>query len=89
MSEKKMTLEQIKAAKPTLDYDGRYDTPASPASALIEAIYREFNPQKPSPSTSSTQKPAPPANTQKPTPPASTQKPAPPANTQKPAPATK
>jgi hypothetical protein len=50
MAAKKMTLEQVKAARPTLDYDGRYDTPASPASALIEAIYREMSPQqKPAP----------------------------------------
>jgi cyclase len=45
MVEKKMTLEQVKAARPTLDYDGRYDTPASTAAALIEAIYREVSPQ--------------------------------------------
>ena len=41
MAAKKMTLDQVKAARPTLDYDGRYDTPASPAATLIEAIYRE------------------------------------------------
>jgi glyoxylase-like metal-dependent hydrolase (beta-lactamase superfamily II) len=64
MVDKKMTLEQVKAARPTLDYDGRYDTPASPAATLIEAIYREFNPQKPAqkptqkPASASTQKPA-------------------------------
>ena len=51
MAGKKMTLEQVKAARPTLDYDGRYDTPASPAAALIEAIYREVNPQKPAPAS--------------------------------------
>jgi glyoxylase-like metal-dependent hydrolase (beta-lactamase superfamily II) len=43
MAGKKMTLEQVKAARPTLDYDGRYDTPASPAAAFIEAIYREMS----------------------------------------------
>ena len=47
MAAKKMTLEQVKAARPTLDYDGRYDTPASPAAAFIEAIYREATGQKP------------------------------------------
>ena len=31
-----MTLQQIKAAKPTLDYDGRYGSP----DAFIEAVYR-------------------------------------------------
>jgi hypothetical protein len=30
-----LSLEQVKAAKPTLDYDGRYGTP----SAFIDAIY--------------------------------------------------
>jgi hypothetical protein len=44
MAEKKLTLEQVKAARPTLDYDGRYDTPASPASRFIEAIFREVSP---------------------------------------------
>jgi cyclase len=43
MAAKKMTLDQVKAARPTLDYDGRYDTPASPAATLIEAIYREVS----------------------------------------------
>jgi cyclase len=43
LADKKMTLEQIRAARPTLDYDGRFDTPASPASTLIEAIYREVS----------------------------------------------
>jgi len=44
---KKMTLDQVKAARPTLDYDGRYDTPASSASAFIEAIYRDASPKQP------------------------------------------
>jgi glyoxylase-like metal-dependent hydrolase (beta-lactamase superfamily II) len=56
MAEKKLTLEQVKAARPTLDYDGRYDTPASPAAALIEAIYREVNPQKPAPASAKSAK---------------------------------
>jgi glyoxylase-like metal-dependent hydrolase (beta-lactamase superfamily II) len=43
--DRKMTLEQVKAARPTMDYDGRYDTPASPASAFIEAIYRDLTRQ--------------------------------------------
>jgi glyoxylase-like metal-dependent hydrolase (beta-lactamase superfamily II) len=33
-----MTLEQVKAAKPTLDYDGRYGSP----DAFIEAVYRSL-----------------------------------------------
>ena len=45
MAAKKMTLDQVRAARPTLDYDGRYDNPASPAATLIEAIYREATAQ--------------------------------------------
>src|SRR3989442_6204109 len=33
-----MTLQQIKAAKPTLDYDGRYGLP----DAFIESVYRSL-----------------------------------------------
>jgi cyclase len=35
---KGMTLAQVKAARPTLDYDGRYGSP----DAFIEAIYRDL-----------------------------------------------
>jgi cyclase len=45
MVEKKMTLDQVKAARPALDYDGRYDTPASPSSKFIEAIYHDVSRQ--------------------------------------------
>jgi glyoxylase-like metal-dependent hydrolase (beta-lactamase superfamily II) len=43
MAEKKMTLEQVKAARPTLDYDGRYgsDSGQWTTAMFIEAIYRE------------------------------------------------
>ena len=34
---KGMTLEQVKAARPTLDYDGRYGSP----DAFIESTYRD------------------------------------------------
>ena len=39
-----MTLEEIKAAQPTYDYDGRYgiDTPLWSTEQFIETIYREF-----------------------------------------------
>jgi glyoxylase-like metal-dependent hydrolase (beta-lactamase superfamily II) len=37
-----MTLQQIKAAKPTLDYDGRYGSP----DAFIEAVYRSLGPKR-------------------------------------------
>jgi len=45
MVEKKMTLEQVKAARPTLDYDGRYGSDAGPwtTAVFIEAIYREMS----------------------------------------------
>ena len=42
---KKMTLEQVKAAKPTLDYDGRYGADAGPwtTAMFIEAVYRDLS----------------------------------------------
>ncbi|HEY7188860.1 MAG TPA: hypothetical protein VH436_20025, partial [Vicinamibacterales bacterium] len=42
---KKMTLEQVKAAKPTLDYDGRYGSDTGPwtTAMFIEAMYKEFS----------------------------------------------
>jgi cyclase len=45
MVEKKMTLEQVKAARPTLDYDGRYgaDTGSWTTAMFIEAVYREMS----------------------------------------------
>jgi hypothetical protein len=40
-----MTLEQVKAARPTLDYDGRYGTDTGPwtTAMFIDAIYREMS----------------------------------------------
>ena len=45
MVEKKMTLEQVKAARPTLDYDGRYGADTGPwtTAMFIEAVYREMS----------------------------------------------
>jgi cyclase len=45
MVEKKMTIEQVKAARPTLDYDGRYGSDTGPwtTAMFIEAIYREMS----------------------------------------------
>jgi hypothetical protein len=34
-----MTLAQVKTARPTLDYDGRYGSP----EAFIEAAYRDLS----------------------------------------------
>ncbi len=42
MVDKKMTLDQVKAARPTLDWDARYgsDTGAWTTAAFVETIYR-------------------------------------------------
>jgi glyoxylase-like metal-dependent hydrolase (beta-lactamase superfamily II) len=40
MVKKKMTLEQVKAAKPTRDYDGIYATPAYTGDMFVEVVYR-------------------------------------------------
>jgi hypothetical protein len=39
-----MTLEQVKAKKPTLDFDPRYETPDSfwNASMFIDVIYKQM-----------------------------------------------
>ena len=39
---KDLTLEQVKAAKPTLDYDGIY----GPSDRFIEAVYRSLSQRK-------------------------------------------
>ena len=43
-----MTLEQVKAAKPTLDYDGRYgsDTGRWTTDMFVEAVYKTLSPKK-------------------------------------------
>jgi len=40
-----MTLEQVKAARPSLDYDGRYgaDTGSWTTAMFIEAIYKDLS----------------------------------------------
>jgi glyoxylase-like metal-dependent hydrolase (beta-lactamase superfamily II) len=45
MLKKGMTLDQVKAAKPTLDYDGIYGADAGPwtTTMFIETIYRELS----------------------------------------------
>jgi hypothetical protein len=39
---KGMTLEQIKAARPTLDFDGRYGSTTGPwtTNMFVEAVYK-------------------------------------------------
>jgi glyoxylase-like metal-dependent hydrolase (beta-lactamase superfamily II) len=45
MVDKKMTLDQVKAARPTLDYDGRYgaDKGEWTTAMFIEAVYRDVS----------------------------------------------
>ena len=45
---KKMTLEQIKAAKPSRDYDAEYGASAADADRFVESIYRSLTTTKPS-----------------------------------------
>ena len=42
MVKKKMTLEQVKAAKATRDYDGVYATPGHTGDMFVEAVYRSL-----------------------------------------------
>jgi hypothetical protein len=44
---KKMTLEQIKAAKPSRDYDAEYGASAADADRFVESIYRSLTMVKP------------------------------------------
>ena len=39
---KKMTLEQVKAARPTFDYDGVYASPTYTGDMFVEAVYRSL-----------------------------------------------
>jgi glyoxylase-like metal-dependent hydrolase (beta-lactamase superfamily II) len=45
MVKKKMTIEQVKAAKPTRDYDGVYARPGSSGDTFVEAVYRSLTAQ--------------------------------------------
>jgi cyclase len=40
---KKMTLEQVKAARPTFDYDGVYASPTYTGDMFVEAVYRSLS----------------------------------------------
>jgi glyoxylase-like metal-dependent hydrolase (beta-lactamase superfamily II) len=48
---KKRTLEQVKAARPSLDYDGRWGSDTGPwtTDMFIEAIYRDLSPRPAAP----------------------------------------
>jgi hypothetical protein len=41
---KGMTLDQVKAARPTLDFDGRYGATSGPwtTAMFVEAVYRSL-----------------------------------------------
>ena len=45
MVKKKMTLDQVKAAKPTRDYDGVYSRPGNTGDTFTEAVYRSLTAQ--------------------------------------------
>jgi cyclase len=44
MIARKATLEQVKAAKPTLDYDGVYGRPEYTGDMFVEAVYKSIAP---------------------------------------------
>src|SRR4030095_6871464 len=46
MMKKGMTLDQIKATKPTLDYDTRYDNPAWTKDMFVTAVYQSLTTTK-------------------------------------------
>jgi hypothetical protein len=43
-----MTLEQVKAARPSMDFDGRYGAESGPwtREMFIEAVYRSLQEKK-------------------------------------------
>jgi hypothetical protein len=43
-----MTLEQVKAARPTMDFDGRYgaDTGSWTTTMFVEAVYKSLKEKK-------------------------------------------
>jgi hypothetical protein len=48
MIKKGMTLDQVKSARPTLDYDPRYNTPGGfwTADMFVEAAYKSLTQTK-------------------------------------------
>jgi len=49
MIKKGLTIEQIKAAKPSADYDPRWSTKEYSADMFVEAAYKSLVPKKPAP----------------------------------------
>jgi cyclase len=54
MVKKGMSLEQVKAAKPTADYDPRWSTKSYTADMFVEAAYKSLLPKKPAPAKAAT-----------------------------------
>jgi cyclase len=52
MVKKGKTLDQVKASKPTADYDPRWATKAYTADMFVEAAYKSLVPKKPAPTKS-------------------------------------
>jgi hypothetical protein len=50
---KKMTLEQVRAARPTSDYDGRFGATSGPwtTDQFVEAVYRTLSAAATAPSS--------------------------------------
>ena len=46
MVKRGLTLDQVKAARPTKDYDPRYDTPEWTKDQFVEAVYRSLSGKK-------------------------------------------
>jgi len=46
MAKRGLTLDQVKAARPTKDYDPRYDTPEWTKDQFVEAVYRSLSGKK-------------------------------------------
>jgi hypothetical protein len=48
LRDKGMTLDQVKAARPTMDFDGRYGATTGPwtTAMFVEAVYRSLEPAK-------------------------------------------
>ena len=46
LRDKGMTLDQVKAARPTMDFDGRYGATTGPwtTAMFVEAVYRSLEP---------------------------------------------
>ena len=43
MVKKGQSLQQVKAARPTLDYDGVFSTPRYTGDMFVEAVYRDVS----------------------------------------------